>query len=116
MVLLEGQRRLTVAAMGAKRGKRKNPRDKDLTSRYLSGAIEEDRLDASERYSGRDASAQQRKMEKTALLRLAEEAVDADVDKLPIGDVAQVYSLFVEVEAGGISWLCVVRKTMTKLS
>jgi len=101
--------------MGAKRGKGKNPRDKDLTSRYLSGAIEEDRLDASERYSGRDASAQQRKMEKTALLRLAEESAAPDVEKLPVADVVQVYSLFVEVEYEGIGWLCVVRKTFTKV-
>src|SRR5258706_14335293 len=49
-VLLGGRRWATVAAMGAKRGKGKNPRDKDLTSRYLSGAIEEDRIDASEGY------------------------------------------------------------------
>jgi ribosome biogenesis GTPase / thiamine phosphate phosphatase len=102
--------------MGAKRGNRKNPRDKDLTSRYLSGAMEEDRLDSVEKYSGRDASAQKRKMEQTALLRLAEESADVNVEKLPVGDVVQVYSLFVDVEFAKNSWLCVVRKTLTKVS
>src|SRR5205807_1034152 len=82
----------------------------------LSGAIDDDRLDGIERFSGRDASAQQRKMQQTALLRLAEESADTDVEKLPVGDVAQVYSLFVDVEFEGTSWLCVVRKTMTRLS
>jgi ribosome biogenesis GTPase len=101
--------------VGPQRGKKKNPRDKDLTSQYLSGAMDEDELRSSERYSGRDASARQKKMEKTALLRLAEESAAPDVDALPIGDVAQVYSLFVDVEFEGTSWLCVVRKTMTKL-
>jgi len=104
-----------VASVGGKRSKKKNPRDKDLTSRYLSGAIEEDRLDAVERFSGRDASAQQRKMEQTSLLRLAEEAVDTNFDQLPIGQVIQVYSLFVDVQFEGIDWLCVVRKTLSKL-
>jgi ribosome biogenesis GTPase len=100
-----------------KRSKRKNPRDKDLTSQYLRGAIDEDSMDTVERYSGRDASAQKRKMEQTALLRLAEESATAiDMDTLPIGDVVQVYSLFVDVEQGGQNWLCVVRKTMTRLA
>ncbi|HEV8292147.1 MAG TPA: ribosome small subunit-dependent GTPase A [Tepidisphaeraceae bacterium] len=101
--------------VGGKRGKRKNPRDKDLTSQYLRGAMEEDALDSVERYSGRDASAQKRKMEQTAQMRLSDEVATPDVEKLPIGDVAQVYSRFAEVEHEGTSWLCVVRKTMTKL-
>src|SRR5258706_13960955 len=70
LVLLGGQRWATVAAMGAKRGKGKNPRDKDLTSRYLPGANEEERVHARERNSGTHASPQRRKMEQTVLAEL----------------------------------------------
>jgi len=47
--------------------------------------MEEDSLDSLERYSGRDASAQKRKMEQTAQMRLSDEVTTPDVDKLPIG-------------------------------
>jgi ribosome biogenesis GTPase len=104
-----------VPAVGGKRSKKKNPRDKNLTSQYLSGAMDEDALHPVERFSGRDDSAQQRKMQQTALLRLAEESAGADIEKLPVGEVIQVYSLFVDVQSGEIDWLCVVRKTFTKL-
>src|SRR5215212_4164201 len=77
--------------------------------------MEEDGLDAKEDYSGRDASAQKKKMEQTASKRAAGEVGAPDVEKLPIGDVTQVYSLFADVEHEGKSWLCVVRKTMQKL-
>jgi len=101
--------------VGLKRNRKKNPRDKDLTSQYLSGAMNEDALESVERFSGRDASAQQRKMQQTALLRVAEEAAVANIDQLPIGEVVQVHSLFVEVEFDQIDWLCVCRKTFTNV-
>jgi ribosome biogenesis GTPase len=104
-----------VTAVGAKRGRKKNPRDKDLTSQYLSGAMNEDALESVERYSGRDSSAQQRKMEQTILLRKAEESLTPDIDTLPVGEVIQVYSQFMDVESGETEWLCVVRKTFTKV-
>lgn len=101
--------------MGLKRNRKKNPRDKDLTSQYLSGAMNEDALEGIERFSGRESSAQQRKMQRTALLRFAEEEASANIDQLPVGEVIQVYSLYVEVEFEGIDWLCVFRKTFTKV-
>jgi ribosome biogenesis GTPase len=101
--------------VAGKRTNRKNPRDKDLTSQYLRGAMDEDQLDSVERYSGRDASAQKRKMEQTAQLRTDQEVTTPDIESLPIGDVVQVYSLFADVVHEGQTWLCVVRKTMTKL-
>ena len=104
-----------MGTVGLKRNRKKNPRDKDLTSQYLSGAMNEDALESVERFSGRESSAQQRKMQRTALLRLAEEAADANIDQLPIGQVTQVYSLFVELESDGIDWICVFRKTFTKV-
>jgi ribosome biogenesis GTPase len=112
---IRGRHGLKWPTVGAKRSRKKNPRDKDLTSQYLSGAMNEDALESVQRLSGRDSSAQQRKMEKTALLRVAEESVTPNIDTLPVGEVIQVFSLFVDVESGGISWLCVFRKTFTKV-
>src|SRR5688500_16127679 len=102
--------------MGSKR--KKQQREKDLTSRYLTGNIDEDRLEHLERFSRRIHSAQQRKMEKTALMRLAEEEFSGEIDALPLGQVLQVFSLFCDVERADdrTMHLCVVRKTLAKLS
>lgn len=95
-------------------GKRKQ-REKDLTSRYLSGDMDEDALQTQQRFSARSANFQQRKMERTALLRAAEEEAAADIGSLPTGLVVQVYSLYYDVECEGIIRLCVLRKTLSKL-
>jgi ribosome biogenesis GTPase / thiamine phosphate phosphatase len=100
--------------MGSKRNKPQ--REKDLTTRYHAGSIDDDRLEQSERFSGRASGAQQRKMEKTALMRLAEEESSGAIDALPVGQVIQVYSLFCDVESEGVVHLCVVRKTLAKVS
>jgi ribosome biogenesis GTPase len=97
--------------------RKKGPREKDLTSRYLTGNLDEDRVDSQQRFSRRSADAQQRKMERTALLRAAEESVEsaADMEALPVGEVIQVYSLYYEVEHSERQYLCVLRKTVSKL-
>lgn len=95
--------------------RRRHPREKDLTSRYLSGDIDEDRIDSQERFSSRSAGAQQRKIERTALLRLAEQEAEVNVESLPVGQVVQVYSLYYDVEHQDTIRLCVVRKTVNKL-
>ncbi|MGE5611564.1 MAG: ribosome small subunit-dependent GTPase A [Bacillota bacterium] len=100
--------------MGGKR--RKSEDAKDLTSRYLTGRMEQDPLETQERFSRRSANAQQRKIERTALLRAAEEAESGEIEGLPIGRVLQVYSLYCDVELDGVIRLCVVRKTLSKLS
>ena len=100
--------------MGSKRNKPQ--RAKDLTTRYHAGSIDDDRLDPTERFSGRTESAQKRKMEKTTLMRLAEEEFSGAIDALPLGQVVQVYSLFCDVERDGVVHLCVVRKTLAKVS
>src|SRR6476661_8860286 len=97
------------------RYRRKAPREKDLTSRYMSGGMDEDRIDANQRFTARSKSAQQDKMVRTALMR-AEEQAAIDVDALPVGQIMQVFSLFSEVEHEGTTYLCVVRKTLAKLS
>lgn len=102
-------------------GKRKRQaRAKDLTHRYLAGDLDEGMERTQERFGERSARAVERKIARTALLRAAEaEAADgADVPSLPVGRVVQVYSLFSDVEgvADGLTRLCVVRKTLAKLS
>ena len=95
---------------------KKSHREKDLTARYLSGAMDEDRVEQAERFGDRSRNSQQRKTERTALMRAAEEAVGGDIEALPVGDVVRVYSLFCEVESEGRVWFCVVRRTLTKVA
>jgi ribosome biogenesis GTPase len=101
-------------------GKRKSKsRAKDLTQQYLSGDLDEDRLDAQQRFTDRSKHHQQNKIVRTALMR-AEEAASApdgaEVNTLPIGEVQQVFSLFSEVQHDGRTYRCVVRKTLNKIS
>src|SRR3954471_3549806 len=95
---------------------KKSPREKDITARYLGGGMDMDRLDQQERFGDRTKHFQQRKTERTAVIRAAEEAADGDADALPLGDVIQVHSLFCEVEFEKTVWLCNVRRTLTKVS
>jgi ribosome biogenesis GTPase len=97
-------------------GKRKSSREKDLTSRYLDGELDEDRLDTQQRFSDRSKHHQQRKIAKTALMRAAEDEAQADVSSLLIGSVIQVHSLFSEVMHEGTIYLCVVRKTLMQVT
>jgi ribosome biogenesis GTPase len=94
----------------------KTRRQKDVTSSYLSGDLDEDRLESEQRFTQRSKGAQQDKMEKTALLRAAEGSDAADIETLPIGQVIQVYSQFCNVEHPDGIRLCVTRKTLGKLS
>jgi ribosome biogenesis GTPase len=95
--------------------RRKGPREKDLTSRYLSGGMDEDRVDRTQRFTGRSKNAEQNKILATAMMR-AQEQSGVDIDALPVGEVIQVFSLFSEVEHEGQTYLCVVRKTLNKVS
>ncbi len=98
--------------------RRKPPREKDLTSRYFSGNMEEDRIEPNERFSARSKSAEQDKIERTTLMRAAEEAEKeggGDVESLPTGQVLQVYSLFYNVGDGTTIRKAVLRKTLSKV-
>src|SRR5688500_18241813 len=95
---------------------RKAPREKDLTSRFLSGGMDEDRVETQQRFSSRNKNAQQEKILRTFLMRAEQVAAAGNVDALPVGEVVQVFSLFCEVEHGGRAYLCLVRKTLTKVS
>lgn len=107
-------------------GKRKKPRENNLADRYRAGDFDKQELyqddeDQSQRFSSRNKNAQQDKIEKTSALRAAiaaaaELADPTEVEKLPVGQVTQVYSLFCDVQAGDQSYLCVTRKTLNKLA
>jgi ribosome biogenesis GTPase len=97
------------------RGKpKKPPRQKDLTPDYMSGSLDEDRVEQQQRFSDRNKRAQQDKILRTAAMRHQEQAAP-DLPTLPIGQVVQVYSLYCDVEHEGRTYLCVVRKTLVKV-
>lgn len=97
------------------KGPKKNQREKDLTSRYLSGGFDEDAANSNERFSPRNRARAQDKLVKTSLIR-AEEESGIDINALPIGQVIQVHSLYCDVESEGKTVLAVVRRTLTKIS
>jgi len=99
----------------SERRRKKGPREKDLTSRYLSGHLDEDRIDATQRFTDRSKHAEKNKILRTAAMR-ADEASGAEIDALPVGQVVQVYSLFADVEHDGAIHLCVVRKTLNRVT
>jgi ribosome biogenesis GTPase / thiamine phosphate phosphatase len=94
---------------------KKAQREKDLTSRYLSGGYDEDRADAKDSSHPRIKARQQDRLQRTAIMR-AEEAPGADIDTLPLGQVVQVHSMYCDVQHEGKTYLASVRRTLTKVS
>jgi ribosome biogenesis GTPase len=93
---------------------KKSNREKDLTSRYNDGELDEDRMESVQRFTNRSKHLQRDKTLKTSLMRAEESNELTDVSTLPIGQVTLVYSRYCEIEHEGTTWLCVVRKTITK--
>jgi len=91
---------------------KKSQRQKDLTTSFTAGELDEDRLHALQRFNRRSKFHQLNKTKRTAQDRLA--AAEGDALALPVGRVVQVHSVFVEVESEGRTRLCVVRRTLTK--
>jgi ribosome biogenesis GTPase len=82
----------------------------------LHDEVDEEKVPHHQRFGDRSKNSQHRKMERTGALRAAEGAVADDIQSLPIGEVLQVYSLFCQVGHPSGKRLCVVRKTLAKLS
>jgi ribosome biogenesis GTPase len=100
---------------------KKSPREKDLTSRYVSGRLDDDldtdRVQQQQRFTRRSSDAEQERILRTSLMRAADGEFAGDVEGLPIGQVIQVHSLFSDVlQEDGIEYLCVARKTLSKVS
>ena len=96
----------------------KGPRQRNPTAGFLAGDFDTDRQDSQdsqERFGDRSKHSQQRKIERTAQMREAENLAP-DVESLPLGQVVQVFSLYAEVIHAGVARLCVVRKTLRKIS
>ena len=93
---------------------RRKPDHQDWTQQYLRGDYDHADALQEERFSNRSKFAQEMKMRKTADLRNTDAAA-ADLDALPLGIVTQVYSLFVELEHEGQTWLTTIRSSMRKL-
>lgn len=101
------------------RGPKKSSREKDLTRRYLAGRLEEDVVEQVERFGNKSKHFQKSKIARTANLRAgkaAEGEAAINPDTLPLGEVVQVFSLYSEVQHEGSTYLCVLRKTLTKLA
>jgi ribosome biogenesis GTPase len=96
--------------------RRKNAREKDMTRRFANGDFDEDRVEQQQRFSERSKGAEQSKILRTAMLRVDEQTDIQDLERLPVGQVTQVYSLFSEVEHEGQTHLCVIRKTLARVS
>ena len=86
-----------------------------MTQRYLADDVDEDRVESVERFSARSKGAEQSKILKTALMRAEEEAGELDPQTLPVGQVVQVFSIYSEVQHEGQTYLCVIRKTLSKV-
>src|SRR3954471_12149252 len=96
---------------------KKSPREKDITSRYLSGGLDEDRVEQQQRFSDRNKHAQANRIIKTSAMRAGEDdGAAGDVSVLPVGEVVQVYSLYIDVRHETTIYLCVMRKTLSKRS
>jgi ribosome biogenesis GTPase len=89
-------------------------REKDLTNAYESGAFDEDVVESQETFGDKSKHYQRDKTARTQKAR--QEASDPQFDALPMGEVIQVFSLFLEVLHEGTTYQCVQRKTLAKIS
>src|SRR4051794_11210982 len=89
----------------AERRRKKGPREKDLTSRFFAGDMDEDRIEREERFSDKSKHMQERKTLKTAIMRTEQQVGAEDIEALPVGEVVQVYSRYSEVVHGGMKYL-----------
>jgi ribosome biogenesis GTPase len=72
-------------------------------------------VDSAQRFSKRSKFHQQMKMRRTADLRAADAQTSAGLENLPLGEVIQIFSLFVEILHDGVTYLATRRKTQKKL-
>ena len=87
-------------------------RASDLTREYLDGSLDDDRIDAQQRFSDKSKHFQRDKTARTQSAR-----PDAEIDAMPVGEVVQVHSLYSDVlTPDGVLFVCVQRKTLSKIS
>jgi ribosome biogenesis GTPase len=98
------------------RSNRKPSGEKDLTARFLDGNLEDEELESRQHFSKRSKSSTQNKIQETATLRDSQGQTAQNLEGLPVGQVVQVFSLYYQVDHPTGPRLCVVRKTLAKLS
>ncbi|HWH68586.1 MAG TPA: hypothetical protein VNT26_04340, partial [Candidatus Sulfotelmatobacter sp.] len=81
--------------------RRRSEQDSDWTRRFQQDEHDADDTHLVERFSKRSKFAHQVKMKRTAEIRAAKEVLSGDIEALPLGEVIQVHSLFVEVLSEG---------------
>jgi ribosome biogenesis GTPase len=86
----------------------------DWTRRFQQDQHDDDHLQKSGRFSKRSKFANLMRIRRTTELRRSSETAP-DLDQLPVGVVAQVYSLFVEVLHGGRAFLATQRGSVRKI-
>lgn len=93
---------------------RKSQRSTDVTDDFLSGKLDDVRLDREQKFGNRSKHNQQMKTQRTAERRAADEA--GDMSTLPIGRVVQVFSRYSEVAFadGAPKRLCELRRTLAR--
>jgi len=90
----------------------RRPRYRPTTDDLLHGTEEQNQ----DHFGDRSKHAQQRKTERTAVIRAAAEEISGNIQSLPLGQVVQVYSLYYQVSSTLGDRLCVTRKTLSKLA
>lgn len=96
--------------------RRRSEQDSDWTRRFQQDEHDADDTHQIERFSKRSKFAREVKMKRTAEIRAAKEVISGDVESLPLGEVIQVHSLFVEVLSEGKTYLAVWRRTHQRMS
>jgi ribosome biogenesis GTPase / thiamine phosphate phosphatase len=93
---------------------RRPQRATDVTDDFLSGRLDDARLDRGQKFGNRSKHNQRMKTQRTAERRAADEA--GDVSALPLGRVVQVFSRYSEVRFsdGAPTRLCELRRTLAR--
>ena len=96
--------------------RRGGEQDSGWTRRFEQGDFDAENADSVQRFSKRSKFAQDNKMRRTADLRLADVQLSAELEGLPLGEVIQVFSVYVEVLCDGVTYLSTLRRTLQRLA
>ncbi|MBC7782420.1 MAG: ribosome small subunit-dependent GTPase A [Burkholderiales bacterium] len=90
---------------------KKTNREKDFVRAFEAGEFDDDNVEAQERFGDKSKHYQHHKT-----IRTQDARSSVELDKLPLGEVIQVHSLFSEVLYNDIVYRCTQRKTLSKIS
>lgn len=96
--------------------RRRSEQDSDWTRRFQQDEHDADDAHQVERFSNRSKYAREVRMKRTAEIRAAKEVISGDIESLPLGEVIQVHSLFIEVLSQATLYLAVWRRTHQRMS